>query len=365
MSFLKHKIFGLLFKLFRYTKINKNRISFIIDSNESFKGNLDYIKKEFERRGDYEFCFFYKDKLSFSNFKNLSTSKFIFLNDNFFPMAFMNFKHDNIIVQLWHAPGASKKFGGSVEIENRPVLKKISDNTDFLITTSQNIAPYYSEAFQMPMDKIKPLGLPRMDYYFQSHDIDRLKSDFCNKYGIGSEKKIILYAPTFRQNSKYNNVFEFLNLEKFNEVLGEEYVIVLRLHPKIRRFYSEDISSDSFYVDVSDFKNEQELMLISDMLITDYSSIMIEYCILNKPVVFFTYDLDSYLADERGFYYDFKSTVPGPIVYNCDELIDVIRDFDFDENRVLSFLQTQFDEIDGCSSKRIVDFLLNNEGFDE
>ncbi len=358
MSYLKHKVYGLLFKLFKYTHIEEKRVSFIIDSRESFKGNLDYIKKEFEKRGDYEFHFFYKDKLSFGSLKKLAGSRYIFLNDNFFPLAFMNFDPKNIVVQLWHAPGASKKFGGSVDIESRDALAKISQNTDYLIVTSDKIKEYYSEAFQMPLSKIKSLGLPRMDYYFENHDLDKLKADFCKKYDISQDKKIILYAPTFRDEEKYNNVFNYLDLEKFNETLGDDYVLALRLHPKIKNFYKDDISSSAKYVDVSDFESEQELMLLSDILITDYSSIMIEYAILNRPILFFTYDLDSYLANERGFYYDFKTTVPGPIVYTSDELIDTIKNNDFDKSKISDFVMTQFDEIDGQSSKRVVDYLL-------
>ena len=320
---------------------------------------MDYIKKEFEKRGDFEFHFFYKDRLSFNAFKKLSGSKYIFLNDNFFPLAFMDFKDENTIVQLWHAPGASKKFGGSVDFESREILGKISQKTDCLIVTSKNIIGYYSEAFQMPEDKIKPLGLPRMDYYFENHDLEKLKKDFSRKFNVAPDKKIILYAPTFRDEEKYNNVFNYLDLEKFNQELGREYVLALRLHPKIKNFYKDDISSEGLYVDVSDFESEQELMLISDILITDYSSIMIEYSALDKPTVFFTYDLDYYLANERGFYYDFKTTVPGPIVFSSDELIDVIKKEGFDKSRISEFVKTQFDEIDGHSSERIVDYLLN------
>ena len=352
-------MYGLLFKIFKYTYVEPNRISFIIDSGESFKGNLDYIKKEFEKRGDYEFHFFYKDKLSFSSFKKLAGSRYIFLNDNFFPLAFMKFSPKNIIVQLWHAPGASKKFGGSVDIKSRDILRKISQNTDYVIVTSKNIIEYYGEAFQMSKTKIKALGLPRMDYYFENHNLDKLKQDFCDKYNVSNDKKIILYAPTFRDEKKFNNVFNYLDLDKFNQELGAEYVLALRLHPKIKNFYNDDISSDGKYVGVSDWESEQELMLISDLLITDYSSIMIEYSILDKPTVFFTYDLDEYLANERGFYYDFKTTVPGPIVYTSDELIHVIKNDDFDKSKISEFVKTQFDEIDGHSSERIVDYLLN------
>ena len=154
----------------------------------------------------------------------------------------------------------------------------------------------------------------------------------------------------------------FLDLEKFNNELGNDYVLALRLHPKIKNFYKGDISSESKYIDVSDWESEQELMLLSDMLITDYSSIMIEYCVLDRPVIFFTYDLDSYLANERGFYYDFKQTVPGPIVYTSDELIKIIENNEFDKSKISEFSKTQFDVIDGKSSERIVDFLLNEGG---
>ncbi|WP_296883602.1 CDP-glycerol glycerophosphotransferase family protein [uncultured Methanobrevibacter sp.] len=344
--------------MFKRTNVKSNRVSFVIDSNESFKGNLDYIKKEFEKRGSFEFHLFYKDKLSFNSFKLLSSSKFIFLNDNFFPLAFMKFNPENIVVQLWHAPGAFKKFGGSVDFESRDILKKASENTDYLIVSSSNIEGFYSEAFQIPQEKIKPLGLPRADYYFENHDISGLKSEFCRKYGIDDNKKIILYAPTFRDEEKYNNVFDYLDLEKFNELVGDEYILALRLHPKIKNFYKDDISSKGEYIDCSDYPSEQELLLISDMLITDYSSIMIEFALLNKPIIFFTYDYDSYLTKERGFYFDFKSSVPGPVVYDSNQLINVIEKNEFDENKISEFVKTQFNEIDGQASKRVVDFLL-------
>ena len=363
MKYLKHKIYGTIFNLFRIFPVNENRITFIADSSESFKGNLDYIKREFEKRGNFEYGFFYKDRLSFQAFKNLATSKYVFLNDNFFPVAFMNFRDETVVTQLWHAPGAFKKFGGSIcDEDTRDMLFKISQNTDYLIVSSKNIEDYYSEAFQIPKDKIRPLGLPRADYYFEDHDVDRLKSEFCSRYGIDCDRKIVLYAPTFRDEEKYNNVFNYLDLDDFNEKLGGEYVLALRLHPKIRDFYDGDISAKGKYVDCSDYKSEQELLLISDVMITDYSSIMIEFAMLDKPIVFFAYDFDSYLNNERGFYFDFKSTVPGPVVSDSGRLVDVILNGDFDESRMSSFVRTQFDEIDGESSKRVVDFLLNNEG---
>lgn len=357
--FLKHKIFGKLFNIFTKFKINDNLVSFIIDSNESFSGNLEYIKKEFENRGNFQFHFYYKDKLSFSSLKKLATSKYVFLNDNFFPLAFMNFNKETVVIQLWHAPGAFKKFGGSVE--NASMLKLISDKTDYLIISSTYNESYYSEAFQIDKSKIKALGLPRADYYFENHDIGKLRNDFNKKYDIDSNKKIILYTPTFRENKEYNNVFNYLDLDEFNNKLSDDYVLVLRLHPKIKKFYSGDISINGEYIDCSNYKNEQELLLLSDILITDYSSIMIEFGLLNKPIIFFAYDLDNYLSNERGFYLDYKKDLPGPVVYTTEELIDTISK-GIDTSKLKSFTETQFSQIDGGASARVVDFVLKEGG---
>lgn len=354
--YTKHKAFSKLFNIFTKLPVNDNLISFIIDSNESFRGNLEYIKDEFEKRGNFEFNFYYKDKLSVNSLIKLATSKYIFLNDNFFPFAFMKPNEKTLVIQLWHAPGAFKKFGASVE--NADMLRMISDNTDYLITTSKHIESYYSEAFQIDKSKIKALGLPRADYYFKNQDVSGLRENFNKKYNVDSNKKIILYTPTFRQDEKFNNVFNYLDLKKFNESLSDEYVFVLRLHPKIKDFYSGDISVDGDYVDCSDYPNEQELLLISDILITDYSSIMIEFALLNKPVIFFAYDLDNYLNNERGFYLDYKKDLPGPIVYDSQELINAISN-GIDISNLKSFSKMQFDEFDGNSCKRIVDFVLN------
>ena len=250
----------------------------------------------------------------------------------------------------------------SVDKDSIEILEKIGKNTDYLIVSSKNIVDYYSEAFQISKDKIKPLGLPRADYYFENHDVKDLKSKFFDKFNICEDKKIILYAPTFRDEEKYNNVFNYLDLERFNEALGEEYILALRLHPKIKDFYKDDIAAKGKYIDCSDYPSEQELLLVSDILITDYSSIMIEFAMLNKPIVFFTYDFESYMSNERGFYFDFKSTVPGPVVSDSNQLINVIENYEFDKTKISEFAMTQFDAIDGESSKRVVDFLLEYEG---
>lgn len=358
--YFKHRIFGFIFNLFSKSKINDNQIAFVVDDKNSFKGNFQYIKKEFSKRGDFKFVFFNKNSLSISNIKKLAKSKYIFLNDNFLAIAFMNFNKGSKIFQLWHAPGAFKKFAASSSDnkEEIAVIAKASKKTDYLFITSENIKDFYRDAFRIDGNKIKSFGIPRTDYYFEDKDFKKLRENFDNKYPLAKNKKIILYAPTFRDNEEDNNVFNYLDLEKFNNALSEEYVLALRLHPKINQFFKGDIDTKADFIDVSDYKNEQELMLISDLLITDYSSIMIEFALLNKPIIFFTYDYERYLTKDRGFYYGFESNVPGDIVKTDDELIKLIKEGSYNTEKQDSFLKMQFDYQDGNSSKRIVDFIL-------
>ena len=200
---------------------------------------------------------------------------------------------------------------------------------------------------------------------FQAENIIKIKSEFEKKYPKIKEKKIILYAPTFRETHKYNNVFKYFKVKKFLSELSE-YVILLRLHPKMYQFGLDDklmddvLKLDNVY-DLTDYESIEELMLISDILITDYSSLMVEYTILNKPIVLFAYDLDNYLENERGFYIDYKKDVPGTIVKTTEELIRTIKNNNFSTRRLNEFKNLQFDNLDGKASKRIVDFVLKTK----
>lgn len=340
--------------------IDEKLVSFVVDDNNSFISNFNYIKDEFEKNGDFNFFFFNKNNLSLRNLKKLSKSKYVFLNDNFLAMANMKFNPDTIITQLWHAPGAFKKFGASSSNDKNEIdlIKRSNEKVTYLITTSGNIADFYGEAFQIDKSKIRPLGIPRMDYYFKDHG--RLRKSFERRYPEVKGKKIVLYAPTFRDNEYDNDVFNYLDLDEFNNQLGDDYILALRLHPRISKFYEGSIGDGKGFIDVSDVENEQELLFISDLLISDYSSIAIEFAALNKPVILFTYDFDNYVSADRGFYFDLRETSPGVLVYSSDELISCIKHESYKMDNS-EFLKSQFDKIDGESSKRIVDLVLNNE----
>ncbi len=373
---LKHRVYGFIFNLFRIFPVKDNSISFVSDKNQSFNDDFRYIYREFKSRSqnnDFTYNYIIKNNISLKNIYTLARSNYIFLNDNFFPLAYMNISRKTKVIQLWHGAGGFKKFGYSTTSKDDKdlinLIRKSSTKTDFLFITSKNYKHDFAEAFQIDEEKIFPLGMARLDYFapenLKEENIEKIKSNFEKTYPKVKNKKIILYAPTFRETSEFNNVFKYFDFKEFEMELGGDYVLLLRLHPRMYQFgqdnnlLEEVLKLDNIY-DLTDYPSIEELMLISDILITDYSSLMVEYTILNKPIILFAYDLDNYLKNERGFYIDYKNDVPGVIVKTTRDLINTIKSENFNINRLEEFKNLQFDNLDGKASERIVDFVLKN-----
>lgn len=380
---IKHKIYGKIFNIFRKFPLKSNKVCFLTDKKHLFEANFNYIAKELDDRNNasngignedkFEYHYVPKDVISFKNMYNLATSKYVFLADNFFPIAFMNFHEDAIIIQLWHACGVFKKFGYDfVDDEHKKLLLEIGERVNYLLVSSNNISEIYAYAFGMDVSKTLPFGCPKFDYYSEERmsleNINEIKSKYKSKYPEIGDKKIVLYAPTFRETSKYNNVFNYFDFKRFVDELGDEYILFIRLHPRMSHFSDTDFENilatacdNENIINVADIRDEEELLLVSDVLVTDYSSMMAEYALLHRPMVFFAYDLDNYIDNERDFYIDFKEDVPGKVVYNMDDLISVFKNEDFDLSRVDKYLNYQLEYIDDKSTIRLVDFLFNED----
>lgn len=380
---IKHKIYGKIFNIFRKFPLKSNKVCFLTDKKHLFEANFNYIAKELDDRNNasngignedkFEYHYVPKDVISFKNMYNLATSKYVFLADNFFPIAFMNFHEDTIIIQLWHACGVFKKFGYDfVDDEHKKLLLEIGERVNYLLVSSNNISKIYAYAFGMDVSKTLPFGCPKFDYYSEERmsleNINEIKSKYKSKYPEIGDKKIVLYAPTFRETSKYNNVFNYFDFKRFVDELGDEYILFIRLHPRMSQFSGTDFENilatacdNENIINVADIRDEEELLLVSDVLVTDYSSMMAEYALLHRPMVFFAYDLDNYIDNERDFYIDFKEDVPGKVVYNMDDLISVFKNEDFDLSRVDKYLNYQLEYIDDKSTIRLVDFLFNED----
>lgn len=384
MKNIKYKSFSSFFNLFKKLfKTKNNNVTFITVHKGNLEDNLGFVYKELiKRNSNFNYTFISKEEYSFSEINSLNsflhqiiaifrlflfksykmaTSRYILLNDNFLPMAYMNFNSKDVVIQLWHGAGAFKKFGLS-STSNQDLIELeqlISEKLDHIIVSSKNVAPFYEEAFGVDSEKILALGIPSTDYYFKNHDLDELRIKFEDEYPKARNKKIVLYAPTFRENEKMDeNLIENFDIELFNKELGSEYILCIRLHPQINK--KSSLNQDNI-INLTDYPDEKELLLLADILITDYSSIMVEYTLLNKPLIFYPYDYEYYLNSERGFYFNYKNIVPGPIALTNKELISIIKEDNYDFKKINDFKTYQFDHTDGNSSKRVVDLLYNNK----
>ena len=331
--------------------------------NENFCDALGAVRDELESRGGYDLVYITRQDLSLSNplrvfsffvlkSRLLATAEYVFLNDNFMPMGKLNFRKEAVITQLWHAEGAFKKFG--LHIPQNDSLRKaeIAANSklSYVVCSSEGVRKIYAEAFGVDERKVLPLGAPRVDYLKNEENQKDALREIHEKYPETRNKKILLYAPTFRDEEEMDKeILKNFNLSEIKKNLGDEYEIFIRLHPQIHISDRDTLGA----TDVTDFPDVRKLILASDVLITDYSSICMDFAFLNKKTVFFAYDLKWY-TERRDFYFDYESFVPGLVAKNTAELISAVKS-DFQKERNEKFKSFNFSFEDNLSAKRVVD----------
>jgi len=296
---------------------------------------------------------------------HLARARIFIVDDYFFPIYVIRPRPGTTIVQTWHACGAFKRFGYSVLDKSfgadaaTAERVRIHGNYDICLVGSQTAAIHYAEAFRQPLERfVTNLGVPRTDVLFGEDRLARTAADLRRRYAIPDGRRVVLYAPTFRGDritaARYS---EGLDLARLHAVLGEDHVILVRLHPFIRAAAPIDPALAGFAIDVSDHPDINELLPLSDVLVTDYSSVIFEYSLLRKPMLFFAPDVAEYDA-ERGFYFDYRTGVPGPVFETTDELAAHLRAGVFDLERVDAFRATSFEVADGRATPRFVDRIV-------
>ena len=268
-------------------------------------------------------------------------------------------KKNQIYIQTWHGSLGIKKTA-SDRNDITPVAQKSLDNDskliDYLISNSEYSNEFYKRVFANN-GKILKYGYPRNDLFFKNNEelIKKIK----NKLKIDNDKKIILYAPTFRENfdlSPYDIDFE-KTLKAFEEKLNAKCVIALRLHPRLLA-RKKHLNFDKTQIkNVTTYPDMQELMLISDVLITDYSSCIYDFVLSKKAGFIYATDIQEY-DNGRGLYYPLSET-PFPVAKNNDELVENIKNFDYEDyyKKVDEFLKGKGCIEDGNASKRVVDLI--------
>lgn len=355
-------IFKTLFMFFTLNKLNNKKIVFIEGTREKMSGNCGAVFKKLQNYKEYSFILveFYKSNVKYPNLKHYSffdlrglfhiaTAKYLIANEGFFN--FLPKRYSQLNIQLWHGAGAFKKFGYSIELEKKDYHMKKNKVIDILSVSSDKVIDVYTEAFQIDKLKVKNLGMPRADIFFKEDEKLKVKERFFNEYPKLKNKKIIMYAPTFRDNDKGDFKLK-LDIELMKEKLEKlGYVLFLRLHPNIKK---DNISVDNiFSYDFSKYEQVSDLLIVSDILISDYSSIIFEFSIMKKPILFYSYDVEEYIKD-RGFYYNYYEFIPNKINYTTEEVINSIINKEWDLERIEKFARYFFNPFDGNSTERVL-----------
>lgn len=234
-----------------------------------------------------------------------------------------------IVIQTWHAPLPIKTIEGHDSLffseADRNGAKKSSEMTDYYLTHS-NLATRIIKEGLFYDGKLLEYGFPSLDKLMDinERDVRKIKEQFCSDYNIDNDKKFVLYAPTYRENdSLLNGAISYKHLCTFlRKRFGNDWICLLRRHPL------SDIFVEQAVIDVSGYKYVEELMLICDACITDYSSIITDYMLLDRPCFLYAFDYDNYNRT-RGFSIEY-SEFPFPISYNQDELYEAIEKYDID-----------------------------------
>lgn len=370
------KLINISYKISKIFPV-KNKITFATYRTTELDGNFKFIYNKInEDNLDYKCNMLFKKYNSsllgkadyllhmISAGYHMATSKFFIIDDYYFPVYAIKPRKENKFIQVWHACGAFKKFGYSVigkgygasddYIEDIP----IHSNYDAVLVSSKEVIPYYAEAFNMDAGKILPIGVPRTDIFFDMEEKYRIEKNFFDKYPELKNKKIILYAPTFRGRGQTTVSFDMtLDFDMISKNLKEDEVMILKMHPFVKARIDSKWRN---IIDLSDSMDINELMIMSDLLVTDYSSVVFEFSLMDKPIIMYSPDREEYIK-ERDFYYEYEGFVPGPIVNNTKELIGKLNSDGWDTKKVSKFKEKFFDYRDGKSTERFVDLLKSME----
>ena len=300
--------------------------------NENYPGKYKYIWVNAGKKLKLPYPAKQMKRFSFKYFFYMARARYIVFNGRQ-PQYFIKRK-GNVFLETWHGTPLKKLVFDMEDVTTASPLYKEqfyiqTRSWDYLVAPNQFSEDIFRHAF-MYDGKMLETGYPRNDILYRD-DRDRLMAEIKEELGLPQEKKVILYAPTWRDDEFYGHAqYKFslkLDLDKMKEALGDEYVVILRTHYFIADFL--DLTAyEGFAWNLSKYDDIARLYLISDILITDYSSVFFDYANLRRPMLFFTYDLEKYRSVLRGFYMDVEEELPGPMLFDTDEIIHAVQNIE-------------------------------------
>lgn len=291
----------------------------------------------------------------FRQMYHIATSKVVVLDTYCIMISILKHKKSLVVIQIWHALGSLKRFGYSTldkrDGRNGDLAKvmKMHKNYTYILTSSQVSKPFFQEAFQAQEEQMKIMSLPRVDFLQSKESKEEVCSRFYEVYPeLNNQKKNILYCPTQRKDKKVltDELAKKINLQQYN--------FITKLHDGTEKVY---IDQKKILQRKSNLTG-LELLHIGDYIITDYSAIIYEAAITKKPIYLYTYDYETYV-DDRGFFVDYKTEMPGPICRDFEEILQMIEQGKYDEEKENKFCHKYIEDLEDAT-KKLTKFILKN-----
>lgn len=280
----------------------------------------------------------------------------VVVTDNYFLMtSVLRKRPSTTCIQVWHANGALKKFGledaSNSERSPRDIkrFKRVYASFDYIVTGSDHMREIFKSSFGVNDERFLPTGVPMTDLYYDQRRHSLKRNDF------PKGKKILLYAPTYRDFAMDGLILPF-SKEQLQTELNGDYILLVKLHPAVKHLAKAE-TDDEWIFDVSD-QPLYPLLRVCDVLITDYSSIVFEYALLEKPVLFFTYDLDTY-REKRGLVDRYEDTIPGKACVTQNMLLkELLHLKESDHQRQIKTFAEEWNQYsEGRSSEQLLSFI--------
>ncbi len=372
---------------YRLVHVDEKLIIFISFHGRGYSDNPKAIYEQMRqdsRFQDYRFIWFIKkhkekniqipgaeikEYFSIPYFYYMSKAKYWIVNCKL--PTYISKKEDQIYLQTWHGTPL-KRLAHDIHVSEDTTFYRSGVSYEqmchsydvdvarynYMISPNAFCTDVFQTSFQINKERLIETGYPRNDFISNVNQEQILAIK--KKYNLPIDKKIVLYAPTWRDNSYVASGYTFelkANFKKWKEILDQDTIVVFKPHYLIVNTFKDDPDLADFLYSIPAEAEINELYVISDVLVTDYSSVFFDYAILKRPIYFYMYDLEEYASDLRGFYLDIYKDLPGSIYKDEEQMLVDIQECVYDYSRLEKFNAYFNNHEDGNASKRVVDIL--------
>ena len=338
-------------------RVHQNRITFISLEHDNLSKDFKILHDELRAKQEYEIkTLLFKFQPTFlgqlqyglaciQQLFVLQSSKLVIIDYNNFVISKFPHRKGVKVLEIWHATAALKNFGNCVQRDYE--IK----NYDYAIANSDFYKGVYAQAFNLPEENVLVTGIPNNDKIFNDHFVQDTKARLLEKYPVLANKKVINYAPTFRGRISTYFKEAKIDLARVHQALGEDYVIIYKAHPLI----SGSAYENNPHVLFIEEEPISSIFCITDVLITDYSAIAVDWMVFDKPIIAYVPDFKSY-SKKPGLTIDYLQEFPGAVTFNEGELIQALQATDstsYQKERALFFKKT-YNYCDGKATERVL-----------